>query len=35
LAVNTLDDGFSASPAVVENELYLRGEKNLYCIAEK
>ncbi len=35
LAVNTLDDGFSASPAVVDNELYLRGEKNLYCIAEK
>ena len=35
LAINTLDDGFSASPAVVDNELYLRGEKNLYCIAEK
>jgi len=35
LAINTLDDSFSASPAVVDNELYLRGEKNLYCIAEK
>jgi outer membrane protein assembly factor BamB len=35
LAINTLDDGFSASPAVVDKELYLRGEKNLYCIAEK
>lgn len=35
LAVNTLDDGFSASPVVVDNELYLRGVKNLYCIAEK
>ncbi len=35
LAINKLDDGFSASPAVVDNELYLRGEKNLYCIAEK
>ena len=35
LAINTLEDGFSASPAVVDNELYLRGKKNLYCIAEK
>ena len=35
LAINTLDDGFSASPAVVDDELYLRGEKNLYCITEK
>jgi outer membrane protein assembly factor BamB len=35
LAVNRLDDSFSASPAVVDNELYLRGEKFLYCLAEK
>jgi len=35
LAVNKLDDSFSASPAVVDNELFLRGEKYLYCIAEK
>ena len=34
LARNRLDDSFSASPAVVGNELYLRGERNLYCIAE-
>ena len=33
LARNRLDDSFSASPAVVGNELYLRGERNLYCIA--
>lgn len=33
LAVNRLDDSFSASPVVVENELYLRGERSLYCIA--
>ncbi|MSU62910.1 MAG: hypothetical protein EXS31_11050 [Pedosphaera sp.] len=33
LAVNHLDDSFSASPAMVEKELYLRGEKFLYCIA--
>ncbi len=34
LARNRLDDSFSASPAVVGQELYLRGERNLYCIAE-
>jgi outer membrane protein assembly factor BamB len=35
LAVNHLDDGFDASPALVDGELYLRGYKFLYCIAEK
>jgi outer membrane protein assembly factor BamB len=35
LATNKLDDSFSASPAVAGNQLYLRGEQNLYCIAEK
>jgi len=35
LATNKLDDSFSASPVIVGNELYLRGEKNLYCITEK
>jgi outer membrane protein assembly factor BamB len=34
LAVNQLDDVFSASPALVDAELYLRGERFLYCIAE-
>jgi len=34
LAVNRLDDSFSASPALVDRELYLRGEQFLYCIAE-
>ena len=34
LATNTLEDGFTASPALVDNELYLRGNKYLYCIAE-
>ncbi len=34
LAVNHLDDSFSASAALVDRELYLRGEKFLYCIAE-
>ena len=34
LAKNELEDGFDASPAVVGNELFLRGLKYLYCIAE-
>ena len=34
LAVNQLNDRFSASPAIVDRELYLRGERNLYCIVE-
>ncbi len=35
LAVNHLDDSFSASAAVVDREIYLRGEKFLYCVTEK
>jgi outer membrane protein assembly factor BamB len=35
IATNTLDDRFDASPALVDKEIYLRGYKNLYCIAEK
>jgi outer membrane protein assembly factor BamB len=34
LAVNHLEDSFSASAAVAEREFYLRGERFLYCIAE-
>lgn len=34
LAVNKLDDDFSASPAAAGKELFLRGRKHLYCIAE-
>ena len=34
LAENRLDDSFNASPAVVDSELYLRGTRYLYCIAE-
>lgn len=33
LATNRLDDGFDASPALVDNEMYLRGYRYLYCIA--
>jgi outer membrane protein assembly factor BamB len=32
LAKNTLDDGFNASPALADSELYLRGFKYLYSI---
>lgn len=35
LALNRLDDSFSASVAVVGRELFLRGQKYLYCIAEE
>jgi outer membrane protein assembly factor BamB len=35
LAVNHLSDSFSASAALVDKELYLRGERYLYCIAEE
>jgi len=36
VATNTLDDvGFDASPIVVGDELFLRSEKYLYCIAEQ
>ena len=33
IAVNELSDGFDASPALVDGELYLRGYRFLYCIA--
>ena len=35
LAVNRLDDSFSATAALAGRELYLRGERFLYCLAEK
>jgi len=34
LAQNTLEDNFHASPAVVDNQMFLRGFENLYCIEE-
>jgi outer membrane protein assembly factor BamB len=33
LAENVLDDGFDASPALVDDTIYLRGAKFLYAIA--
>jgi outer membrane protein assembly factor BamB len=34
LASNSLDDGFDASAAIVDDEIFLRGKKHLYCISE-
>jgi outer membrane protein assembly factor BamB len=34
LAENVLDDGFDASPALVDNQIYLRGYKYLYAIGQ-
>ncbi len=34
LATNSLDDSFTASPAIVDKEIYMRGFKHLYCIAQ-
>ena len=33
LATNQLDDRVTASPAIVDNELFVRGHQHLYCIA--
>lgn len=35
IATNRLDDKFDASPALVDNEIYLRGYRYLYCVAAK
>jgi hypothetical protein len=35
LATNSLDDGFDASPALVDGEMFMRGYKYLYSIAER
>jgi hypothetical protein len=33
--MNRLDDSLSASAALAGRELYLRGERFLYCLAEE
>ena len=33
IAVNELEDGFDASPAIVDDEIYLRGKRYLYRIS--
>lgn len=34
LATNSLDEGINATPAIVGDEIYLRGDQHLYCIGE-
>lgn len=34
LATNELDDAFDASPAIVGEDLFLRGRRHLYCLRE-
>ncbi|MCK4293280.1 MAG: hypothetical protein KAY65_08790 [Planctomycetes bacterium] len=34
LATNKLDDKFDASPAIVGDELFLKGKEHIYCIAQ-
>ncbi len=34
VSTNTLDDGFDATIAIVGDELYLRGQESIYCIAK-
>jgi len=33
LKKNTLEDGFDASPALVDRQIFLRGHKYLYALA--
>jgi hypothetical protein len=35
LAKNSLGEGIVATPAVLDGQLFIRGEKHLYCIGEK
>jgi outer membrane protein assembly factor BamB len=34
LATNHLDETISATPAPVDNEFFIRGDKHLFCIAQ-
>ena len=34
LATNRLDDRFDASPAIVGDQLFLRGKQRLYCLSD-
>jgi outer membrane protein assembly factor BamB len=35
VSINKLDDGTDATPAIVDNEIFLKGKQYMYCIAEK
>ena len=34
IATNSIGEGIDATPAIVGDEIYLRGSKHLFCIAE-
>ncbi|MCO8122864.1 PQQ-binding-like beta-propeller repeat protein [Stieleria sp. TO1_6] len=34
IATNNLGEAIDASPAIIGNEMYLRGEKHLYCLSQ-
>jgi len=34
VATNRLGEGVDATPAPVDNQLFIRGERHLFCIAE-
>jgi len=35
VSTNKLDDGIDCTPAIVDNEIILKGKQYMYCIAEK
>jgi hypothetical protein len=35
LATNRLNEPVDASPAIVDKQLFVRGQKHLYCIEER
>ena len=35
VATNSLGEGVDATPAPVDGELFIRGERNLFCISRK
>jgi outer membrane protein assembly factor BamB len=35
VSINKLDDGLDCTPAIVDNEIILKGKQYMYCIAEK
>ncbi len=34
LATNMLGEGIDATPAIVDDEIFIRGSRHLFCIAE-
>jgi outer membrane protein assembly factor BamB len=35
VSINKLDDSIDCTPAIVDNEIILKGKQSIYCIAEK